>query len=363
MIKSDQRWMGFDWLLFLTLLILSGAGIAAIWSTTGNMGLSSYFGKQIIYLIFALLAFSTLLLFDYHVFSDFIVIIYLAGMASLGAVLMLGSSVHGNKSWINLGIFSAQPSELMKIVVIIALSKYYAELELDYLGFKELLIGGMIVFIPALMVKLQGDMGTAITFLPIYAVLSCLAGIRRKHLIALLLIVAIASPLTWFVLKDYHKNRIETVFNPSSDPHRFGYQTIQSEIAIGSGKFLGKGFKQGSQGHLGFLPARFTDFVFAVLAEEKGFVGSIVILALFLFVSFRLYRTACEAKDKIGAMIVTGVLALMLFHVVINIGMVVGLLPIIGIPLPFVSAGGSALISYFVGMGLCMGIRMRRYVN
>jgi rod shape determining protein RodA len=363
MIKSDQRLPGFDWLLFLALLILSGAGIAAIWSTTGSVGVNSYFGKQIIYLVVALFAFFTLLFFDYHVFSDFISVIYLIGMVALGAVLVLGASVHGNKSWIDLGIFSAQPSELMKILVIIALAKYYAELELDYLGFKELLIGGLIAFIPALMVKLQGDMGTAITFVPIYAVLSCLAGIRRKHLIALLLIFAIASPLTWFVLKDYHRNRIETVFNPGSDPHRIGYQTIQSEIAIGSGRFLGKGFKQGSQGHLGFLPARFTDFVFAVLAEEKGFAGSIAILALFLFVSFRLYRTACEAKDKIGAMIVTGVLALMLFHMSINIGMVVGLLPIIGIPLPFVSAGGSALISYFVGMSLCMGIRMRRYVN
>jgi rod shape determining protein RodA len=363
MINSDQRLPGFDWLLFLALLMLTGTGIVAIWSTTGSVGLSSYFGKQIIFLAAALLVFFTLLFFDYHIFSDYIAVIYLAGMAALGAVLVIGASVHGNKSWINLGIFSAQPSELMKILVIIALARYYAELDLDYLGFKELLIGGLIAFIPALMVKLQGDMGTAITFVPIYAVLSCLAGIRRKHLIVLLLIVAIASPLTWFVLKDYQKNRIETVFNPASDPHGFGYQKNQSEIAIGSGKFLGKGFKQGSQGHLGFLPARFTDFVFAVLAEEKGFVGSIVILALFLFVSFRLFRTACEAKDKIGAMIVSGVLALLLFHVIINIGMVVGLLPIIGIPLPFVSAGGSALISYFVGMSLCMGIRMRRYVN
>jgi rod shape determining protein RodA len=142
-----------------------------------------------------------------------------------------------------------------------------------------------------------------------------------------------------------------------------GYQVIQSEIAIGSGKFLGKGFKQGSQGHLGFLPARHTDFVFAVLAEEKGFVGGITILGLFLFLAYRLFRAAREAKDKVGSMIIVGVLTLLLFHVVINVGMVVGLLPIAGIPLPFVSAGGSALISYYAAMSLCMGIRMRRYVN
>jgi rod shape determining protein RodA len=165
------------------------------------------------------------------------------------------------------------------------------------------------------------------------------------------------------MLRDYQKGRIETVFNPSHDPRRMGYQTIQSEIAIGSGRFFGKGFKQGSQGHLGFLPARHTDFVFAVLSEEKGFVGSVSILALFLLIALRLLRAAREAKDKIGTMVVVGVLALFLFHFVINVGMVVGLLPIAGIPLPFVSAGGSSLISFFAAMGLCMNVNMRRYVN
>jgi rod shape determining protein RodA len=251
----------------------------------------------------------------------------------------------------------------MKIFVIIALAKYYSELDQEYLGFRELMLGGLIVFVPVLLVILQGDLGTAVTFLPIYAVLTCLAGIRRKHLLSMLLILIVAAPPAWFLLRGYQKDRIEKVFNPGSDPHRLGYQTIQSEIAIGSGKFLGKGFKRGSQGNLGFLPARHTDFVFAVLSEEKGFVGSISILGLFLLVSSRLFRAAREAKDKVGSLIVVGVLALMLFHVVINVGMVVGLLPIAGIPLPFVSAGGSSLISFFAGMSICMGIRMRRYVN
>jgi rod shape determining protein RodA len=213
------------------------------------------------------------------------------------------------------------------------------------------------------MVVLQNDLGTAVTFFPPYAVLSCLAGIRRKHLIILLVMIAVAAPVGWFFMRGYRQGRIETVFNPSSDPHRLGYQTIQSEIAIGSGKFLGKGFKQGSQGHLGFLPARHTDFVFAVLSEEKGFIGSIAILGLFLFLTNRLFRTAREAKDKVGSMIVVGILTLLLFHVLYNVGMVEGLLPIVGIPLPFVSAGGSSLISFFIAMSLCMGIRMRRYVN
>jgi len=364
MTESDQRlFHGFDGLLFGALLLLSGAGIVAIWSTTGSVGLDSYFGRQVMYLAASLVIFFTLLYFDYHLFSDFIVILYLAAMAVLGLVLIFGFSIHGNKSWIDLGVLSVQPSELVKIVVIVALARYYSGLEGDYLGLREMLIGGLIVFVPALLVKLQGDLGTAVTFVPIYAALSAIAGIRRKHVVMLVLAAAVAAPLTWFALKDYQKDRIETVFNPSGDPQRFGYQTIQSQIAVGSGGALGKGFGGGSQGHLGFLPARFTDFVFAVLAEEKGFVGSIAILALFLLVAFRLFRTASEAKDRVGALIVSGVLALLLFHMSIKIGMVVGLLPIVGIPLPFVSAGGSSLISFFVGMSLCMGIRMRRYVN
>ncbi len=364
MIQTDRRLLlGFDWLWFLALLALSSIGLVTIWSTTDGTSLDSYFGKQIVFLCCGLVIFLALLYFDYHVFADFIVFIYTAGLTALVLVLFIGRSIHNNKSWIDLGIFSFQPSEFMKVLVVIGLAKYYSQLDREQLGAKELFIGGLIVLIPALLVVMQGDLGTAVTFFPIYAVLSCLAGIKRKHVIYILILIAIAAPFGWFLLRGYQRGRFETVFNPASDPYRMGYQTIQSKIAIGSGKFLGKGFKQGSQGHLGFLPARHTDFVFAVFSEEKGFVGSIALLVLFLFLALRLFRAAREAKDSIGTMIVAGVLALLLFHVVINVGMVEGLLPIAGIPLPFVSAGGSSLISCFVAMSLCMSVKLRRYVN
>jgi rod shape determining protein RodA len=364
MIKVDRRLLlGFDWLLFLAILALSAAGVATILSMTDGTGLSSYFGKQLIYLGCAILAFIVLLNFDYHLFSDYITFIYLAGILILGLVLVIGHSIHGNKSWIKLGIISLQPSELVKVLVIIALAKYYSELDREYLELRELAIGALIVFLPAILVVLQGDLGTTVTFFPIYGVLSCLAGIRRKHLIVFAIAVLVASPPAWFLLRGHQQKRIVTVFNPANDPLRAGYQTIQSEIAIGSGKFLGKGFKRGTQGLLGFLPAKLTDFVFAVFAEERGFVGSLVILGLFLFIAFRLFRTAREAKDKIGAFIVVGVLAVFLFHMFVNIGMDVGLIPIAGIPLPFVSAGGSSLISFYAAMSLCMNVRMHRYVN
>jgi rod shape determining protein RodA len=360
----DRRMvLGFDWLWLLTLLALSGAGILAIWSTTDGTSLDSYFGRQVVYLCCALVVFFILLYFDYHVFSDFIVFIYAAGMFALALVLVIGITVHGNRSWIDLGIFSFQPSEVMKIIVIIALSKYYSRIEGEHLTLKELFIGGIITFVPMFMVVLQRDLGTAVTFLPIYGVLSCLAGIRKKHIVFLIMVVIVAAPLGWFSLQEYQKGRIVNVLNPSSDPYGLGYQSRQSEIAIGSGQLLGKGFKQGSQGNLGFLPARHTDFVFAVLAEERGFIGSITLLGLFLFLAYRLFRTAREAKDKIGMMVVSGVLTLLLFHMTINIGMVEGLLPIAGIPLPFVSAGGSALVTYYAAMSLCMGVWLRRYVN
>ncbi len=186
---------------------------------------------------------------------------------------------------------------------------------------------------------------------------------KRKHILVFLLAGAVMIPVGWTRLKDYQKTRIQTVFNPGLDTRKIGYQTIQSKIAVGSGRFLGKGFRQGSQGQLGFLPARHTDFVFSAWAEEKGFAGSMALLSLFLLVALRLLRGAREAKDKVGTMICAGVLALFWFHVSINVGMSLGLVPVAGLPLPFMSAGGSSLVSTFIAMGICMNIHMRRYVN
>lgn len=362
--RLDRRaLLSFDWLWFLALLGLATAGLFAIWSATEGTGLDSYLGRQVLYLGAALVLFFLLLYFDYHLYTDYISFLYAAGLSALVLVLFVGKAVHSSKSWIPVGAFSFQPSELVKVLALIALAKYYSESERDHLDLQELMTGGLICLVPMALVVLQGDLGTAMTFVPIFVVLSFMGGLRRRHVLVALLVIAIASPLGWVMLKDYQRGRIQTVFNPANDPLHLGYQTIQSKIAIGSGRMLGKGFKQGSQSQLGFLPARQTDFVFAVLSEEKGFVGSTAALSLFLFVFFRLLKTAREAKDRVGAMLVTGVLSLLLFHVVINVGMVVGLLPIAGIPLPFVSAGGSSLISSFAAMSLCMNVRMRRYVN
>jgi rod shape determining protein RodA len=355
--------LGFDWFWFLSLLALSGAGLLAIWSTTDGTNLDSYFGRQFLYFCMALLVFLILLYFDYHIYSDYIFLAYAASFVLLVLVLLAGRDINNSKSWLGIGTFAFQPSEFVKILAVIALAKYYSESDHDTLEPRELFIGGAIVAVPMLLVILQGDLGTAITFLPVYLILSHLGGIKKKYLITIAIVIAIAVPFGWMMLKDYQKGRIKTVLNPSEDPRGLGYQTIQSEIAIGSGKFLGKGLKRGTQAQFGFLPARHTDFVFAVLAEETGFVGGISVILLFLLLSIRMLQAACEAKDKIGMMTIAGVLGLLLFHVAVNIGMVLGQIPVAGIPLPFVSAGGSSLISFFAAMAICLNINMRRYVN
>lgn len=356
--------LSFDWLGFLAVLLLAFAGLVAIWSTTEGTDLSRYVGRQIIYLCLSLVVFAVLLYFDYHIYTEYIASAYVVGVLILILVLVAGHTVHANRSWLNVGgLFVFQPSELIKVVVIVALAKYYSDTERDYLELSELIYGGLITAVPMLLVMLQGDLGTAITFPPIYVGLSFLGGLKRRHVMVMLVGIALILPAGWMMLKDYQKGRIQTVLNPSRDPRGLGYQPQQSKIAIGSGGFLGKGFKQGTQGQLGFLPARHTDFVFAVLAEERGFIGSITLLGLFLFVLTRLLRAGREAKDKVGAMIIMGVFSLFLFHVLVNAGMVMGLLPIAGIPLPLVSAGGSSLMSFFAALGVSMNISMRRFVN
>jgi rod shape determining protein RodA len=360
---SQRLWISFDWQWLLALLLLSATGIAAIWSTTQGTSLSYYVGRQVLYLAVALVVFLVLLYFDYHIYTDYITFAYLAGMAVLVLVLIIGHTVHANKSWLKMGGVNFQPSELMKILVILGLAKYYSDSDRDYLELSELAVGGLIVLAPVLLVIWQGDLGTAVTFLPIYAGLSFLGGLKRKHMWVLLISCALAAPLAWMMLKEHQRGRIESVLNPTSDPRGIGYQPQQAKIAIGSGQFLGKGWKQGTQGQLGFLPARHTDFIFAVLSEERGFLGSSFLLGLFLYISLRLLRAARESKDKIGSMIIMGVLSVFVFHALVNLGMNLGLLPIAGIPLPFVSAGGSSLLSFFAAMSLCMNINMRRFVN
>jgi rod shape determining protein RodA len=243
-------------------------------------------------------------------------------------------------------------------------ARYLTELKSEILGGWDLLKIGALVGVPMILVMNQPDLGTALTYLPILAVGALLAGLRWKYLIALVVLGFLVAPVAWFyVLKDYQKARLVTLLDPNTDPRVSGYQIIQSKIAVGAGGMWGKGVTRGSQTQLQFLPVPHTDFIFSAFAEEHGFVGVIVVLALYFVLLMQIVQNAQTAPDRAGMYICMGVCALLLFHVLVNVGMVVGRMPVTGIPLPLMSAGGSNLLSTFLMLGLVNNVRIRRFVN
>jgi rod shape determining protein RodA len=251
---------------------------------------------------------------------------------------------------------------MAKIVVILALARCVAELHENYLRTRHLLLLVGLTLLPVLLIILQGDLGTALIYFPILLGIMIVAGLKMRFLIAILVITVCVAPVGWFSLKDYQKERILVTLDPDRDPQGFGYQTHQSKIAIGSGGLLGKGLGAGLQSQLGFVPEIHTDFIFALLAEETGFAGASVILLLYLLVLSRLIRIAGLARDRAGILITTGIASLIFFQTVVNVGMTLGILPAIGIPLPLLSYGGSSTSMIFAAMGLALNVGSRRFI-
>ncbi|MBI4481918.1 MAG: rod shape-determining protein RodA [Acidobacteria bacterium] len=353
----------FDWQMLAALLAIAVLGVVEIHSSTLLTPYAKLSSKQVLWILMGLAALLTLLLIDYHTLGRYVHVFYVLCVAVLIAVLAYGKVVHGSRSWFGWGSVGLQPSEFAKVVTVLALAKLYSEVTSTHLRMTEVGTGMAVLLIPMGLVVLQGDLGTAITFLPIFLALAFVGGVRKKLAVIMVIAAVLAAPLGWMVLKDYQKERIKTVFNPSADPKGKGYQSIQSMIAIGSGGFLGKGILRGSQSQLRFLPEPHNDFIFATLAEELGFLGAVSCLGLYLFVLLRCLKIAREAKDRLGSLIVVGVTSVLLFHVLVNMGMVMGLVPIVGIPLPLMSYGGSSVVSTFVAIGLVLNIGMRRFVN
>ena len=269
----------------------------------------------------------------------------------------------GARRWIPLRIFNLQPSEFAKIGVALVLAKYLGDNRGSLNGF-DLAIGGALTLLPLALIARQPDLGTAVTLVPIFLAVASLAGMRLRIVGVLCVCFLITAPVAWkFALKDYQKSRISTFLDPSQDAKGAGYQQIQARITVGSGGLTGKGFKQGTQGQLRFLPVAHNDFIFSVLAEEQGFVGVLVALGLYLFVILRSLEAARLAKDRLGSYLVVGVLASFTFQVVYNITMSAGLAPVKGLTLPLMSYGGSSMIATLAGFGLVLNVRMRRFTN
>jgi rod shape determining protein RodA len=356
----------FDWgLLILTFLVV-GIGLVALYSavTAGTSTLQkSLYLKQLIWYFAGLTMMVVSFLFNYKLLDRWAPAIYVGCICLLIGVLLFGKYVGGSRRWLSFGPVSIQPSELVKIAVILILARYYARHANDRgLSLGELFTPLVLTVLPFLLIVKQPDLGTAMLVVLIAGSMTVFVKIERRSFIYLFSACSVSVPLVWFLLKGYQKQRILTFLDPDRDPLGAGYHIIQSKIAIGSGMIFGKGFLKGTQNALSFLPEHHTDFIFSVLAEEWGFVGSLFILLVFLILIIWGLSVAHGCRDPFGIILSTGITAMIFWQVFINIGMVMGLMPVVGVPLPFISYGGSSVVSLMICIGILMNISMRRFM-
>jgi len=357
--------MNFDWALLVTGLLIAVIGVVTIYSSTfphaGN--LKPLYVKQIYWLLIGLALMFSILFFDYRTLIRHAYPFLLFCMILLILVMFVGRSTSGSQRWLQLGFISFQPSEITKIALILALTRFFAEEDNPYgYGLRDLWVPFLIFGIPALLVFKQPDLGTVVLLVLIYASILAFIGVHLRTWITLGVGCAVLAPLLWHFLKDYQKTRLLTFLKPDLDPLKTGYHIIQSKIAVGSGAFSGKGFLQGTQSQLHFLPEQHTDFIFSVLAEEWGFIGCFFLLFLLLLLISRGLKIAYTSKDRGGAILAVGVSAMLFWQSFINVGMVVGIVPVVGVPLPLLSYGGTSVITTFLGIGILMNISMRRFM-
>jgi rod shape determining protein RodA len=352
----------FDWLLLIFVLIICGIGVLEIRSATMHTKFAGAHLKQVYWIIGGVAAMFLVSLVNYSAILEQVHWMYIASIASLMAVLIFGQRYLGARRWIKLpGGLHFQPSEWVKLILILAVAKYFADLHQRELSWADFVKAGAIVGVPMIMVLVQPDLGTSLTYLPIAIMGLFLGGLRWRQAVAVLLLAGVTMPLAWHKLKPYQKERLVSFMEPEADSQGSGYQVIQSLIAVGSGGIWGSA--AGSQTHLSFLPVPQTDFIFAAFAEEHGFVGALGLLLLYFILLMRLTQNAQTAPDRAGTFVVMGVVAVLTFHILVNVGMVVGFMPVTGIPLPLMSYGGSSVLFMFLALGIVMNVRMRRFVN
>jgi rod shape determining protein RodA len=356
-----------DFNLVFVILALNIIGLINLFSATHDpetIGVHRLFAMQVFWICFGWLLFLVMTIIDYKILTKLAYFLYCLNLVFLVLVKFWGKSALGATRWLDLGFFKYQPSETMKLVLVILLAKILAERNTSGgLGIRKLLYPLLLTAIPFVMTVIQPDLGTSMMLAAVSVSLLLFVGIKKRILITAIVGVILVLPLAYnFALKDYQKNRVLTFIDPTRDPRGAGYNSIQSKIAVGSGKFLGKGFRKGTQSQLDFLPERHTDFIYSVLSEEHGFIGSFTVLTLFIILILIGIKIATQARDKFGALLVMGSLALIFWHMFVNIGMVIGILPIVGIPLPILSYGGSGMITTFLCLGIISSVAMRRYI-
>lgn len=361
----DRRLLfNVDWVLLAVTIVLAAIGVATILSATHTGRHAGLYWKQLYVVGLGLVGLVLSLAVDYRRLADRAPLLYLGALAALAYVVVLGPRIAGTRRWILIGSFQLQPSELVKLVAALLVAKLFAEYRVESLGLRDVAGPAAAVGLLGILIAAEPDLGTAFCLVPLFLSIAFLAGLRLKALVSMVVVLAVVGGLGWqYALKDYQKTRVYTFLDPSLDPRGAGYQKIQSQIAVGSGGLLGKGYKQGSQAQLGYLPARHTDFIFSVLAEEMGFLGVLVVLGLYLLLLWRMLETAQLARDRVGAFLAAGITSTFAFQVVYNVAMVAGLVPVKGLPLPLMSYGGSSVLSSFLAVGLILNVRMRRFAN
>lgn len=353
---------GIDWLLVLFIFPVLGAGLVTMNSFTGE---SSFFSHQLIWIGISLIFLFAFSFFDFRFLkrTDILVYLFLIFSVLLVLLFLFGHTAKGAQSWFSIGGFSFQPADMMKLVVILMLAKYFSRRHIEIGNFKHILISGLYAFIPFLLVFLQPDFGSAIIIFFIWFGMALVSGISKKHILVVLGVMAIGFVVLWgFVFAPYQKARIVTFIDPLSDIHGSGYNVYQSTIAVGSGQLLGKGVGFGTQSRLNFLPEYETDFIFSAFSEEWGFVGVVILFILFGLIIWRILKISMLSVTNFEMLYGLGLSIYFMTHIIINIGMNIGIMPVTGITLPFMSYGGSHLLTEFIGLGILMGMSKHKRV-
>ncbi|HEX3878231.1 MAG TPA: rod shape-determining protein RodA [Bryobacteraceae bacterium] len=350
--------------MILIVFVICVVGVIQIFSATLDTASQGAWWKQVVYIVGGVALMWLALNVDYHSMLHYVPMLYLGSVAVLLLTSVVGEATFGSRRWIPLpGGFHFQVSEFVKLVIILLVARFLTDLHRDDLEIVEALKLTGLVSIPAVLVLRQPDLGTALTYFAVLFVGALLAGLHWKYIAAVVVILGLGLSVSSVFLKDYQRQRLVSFMNPDEDPQGTGYHTLQSKIAIGSGGMTGKGFLKGTQSRLRFLPVPSKDFIFSAFAEEQGFVGVVVLLSLYFVLLMRIVQNAQMAPDRAGKYICMGIAALLLCHILVNVGMVAGMMPVTGIPLLFMSFGGSSIWSSFIALGLVNNVRLRRFVN
>lgn len=360
----QRIWREWDWTIVICTVLLVGIGVTVIGSATHvnkeGLAITGLVTKQLVFFFINVILVIALQWFDYHRFRALSKPIYIITLLMLLAVMFVGTSALGAQRWIQIGTITIQPSEFSKLLMIICMARLLENRVGTFTTFKSLLPVVVYIGIPMLLVFKQPDLGTSLVYMAIMIGMLFIAGVRMRLVQIMAGIAVIAAPFGWFLLHPYQKQRILVFLNPDIDPFGSGYHIIQSKIAIGSGLIMGKGLFEGTQSQLNFLPENHTDFIFSVIGEELGFIGCVIVLLLLFTLIYRAIRIAYSANDNFGMLLATGIGSMFTFEVLVNVGMTTGIMPVTGIPLPFISYGVSALTTNMFSVGILLNIAMQR---